>query len=406
MQAKPTGRRPHGTGALIERDGSYYGKWRVGGQQIKRKLGPVRTPSSRDGLTKAQAEAKLRSLIGEAAAPPVERLTVAEAAERLLTHLEVMGRKHSTLRSYKAIVGAQIKPRLGTRPIALLSAEQIERFAAEELSAGLKPKTIANALGLLSVVCEHAVKRGWAPSNPCRGIERPRTLQRDTALRFLDPVEVEALLRAVPADDFARVRRAIYVAAVMAGLRQGELLALQWRDVDWSAQRLRVRRNYVRGRFGTPKSSRGSRSVPLADRLGGELDLLHRSTAYGADDDLVFAHPHTGEPMNGHALLKVFQRTLRAAGVRQVRFHDLRHTFGTRMAASGVPMRTLQEWMGHADIATTLRYADYAPSAHELQFVNAAFAGTSSGTSLSTTQSNSGQLEPVNPGSVGSVHPV
>src|SRR5205807_2275887 len=122
----------------------------------------------------------------------------------------------------------------------------------------------------------------------------------DTALRFLDPAEVEALLRTVPDDDFGRVQRVIYLTAVMSGLRQGELLALQWRDIDWTAQRIRVRRNYVRGRFGTPKSQRGSRSVPLADRLGGELDLLCRATAY-KNDDLVFAHPHTGRPMNGNA---------------------------------------------------------------------------------------------------------
>ncbi len=399
MQTNPS-RRPHGTGALIEQDGTYYGKWRVGGRQVKRKLGPIRTPSTRDGLTKAQAEAKLRTLMGEVSAAPAERLTVAEVAERLLVHLEVMGRKPSTLRSYRALVHAQLEPHLGRRPIALLTREHVERFAADMLGAGLTPKTIANALGLLGLVCEHAVKRSWATSNPCRDVERPRALQQDTALRFLDATEVEALLRAVPDDDFGRVQRVIYLAAVMSGLRQGELLALQWRDIDWTAQRLRVRRNYVRGQFGTPKSQRGSRSVPLADRLGGELDLLHRSSAYDGDDDLVFAHPHTGRPMNGHALLKAFQRTLKAAGVRRVRFHDLRHTFGTRMAAAGVPMRTLQEWMGHAHIATTLRYADYAPSAHELQMVNAAFnsspseLGTNSGTNLSPTQSNSDQLDP------------
>ena len=63
------------------------------------------------------------------------------------------------------------------------------------------------------------------------------------------------------------------------------------------------------------------------------------------------------------------------------RFHDLRHTFGTRMAAAGVPLRTLQEWMGHRDIATTQRYADYAPSAREAEMVAAAFArGTNLGT--------------------------
>jgi hypothetical protein len=111
--------------------------------------------------------------------------------------------------------------------------------------------------------------------------------------------------------------------------------------------------------------------------------------------------------MNGHALLKAFQRTLKDAGVRQIRFHDLRHTFGTRMAAAGVPMRTLQAWMGHAHIETTHRYADYAPSAHEVDFVNAAFAlpnvdshcraGTNPGTKLSPSHPNLDQLGPQNP---------
>ena len=63
---------------------------------------------------------------------------------------------------------------------------------------------------------------------------------------------------------------------------------------------------------------------------GGELDRLHRSTAFQGDDDLVFANPHTGRPLHPHGILKSYQRHLRAAGVRQVRFHDLRHTFGKR----------------------------------------------------------------------------
>jgi integrase len=73
-------------------------------------------------------------------------------------------------------------------------------------------------------------------------------------------------------------------------------------------------------------------------------------------------------------VLKRFKAALGRAGVRDVRFHDLRHTFGTRMAAAGVPMRTLQEWMGHRDFATTLVYADYTPSEHEAEWVEQAFA--------------------------------
>jgi hypothetical protein len=97
------------------------------------------------------------------------------------------------------------------------------------------------------------------------------------------------------------------------------------------------------------------------------------------------------------------------AGVRQVRFHDLRHTFGTRMAAAGVPLRTLQEWMGHRDFATTLVYADYQPDdRREAELVERAFdgLGTVSGTELSETESTSVDLralqqaeyEPTEPG--------
>ena len=83
----------------------------------------------------------------------------------------------------------------------------------------------------------------------------------------------------------------MYLAAVMTGMRQGELLALRWEDVDWAARRVRVRRNFVRGEFGTPKSKRSTRSIPLADRLAGELHAHWTRTAYAADEDLVFAHP-------------------------------------------------------------------------------------------------------------------
>jgi integrase len=99
-----------------------------------------------------------------------------------------------------------------------------------------------------------------------------------------------------------------------------------------------------------------------------------RRTAYNGDDDLVFAHPHSGRPLDRTKLSRRFRQACADAGVRVVRFHDLRHTFATRLAASGQPMRTIQEFMGHADSKTTQIYAHYAPSAHEVEMLNAAFA--------------------------------
>jgi integrase len=103
-----------------------------------------------------------------------------------------------------------------------------------------------------------------------------------------------------------------------------------------------VRRDFVRGEFGTPESKRSARSVPLASRVATELELLFQDSQYKKDDDLVFAHPETGKPIDRSKLLKRFKAALRRADVRAVRFHDLRHTFGTRMAAQGMPMRVLQ----------------------------------------------------------------
>jgi integrase len=141
----------------------------------------------------------------------------------------------------------------------------------------------------------------------------------------------------------------------------------------------------VLGEFGTPKSKRSTRSVPMADEVGGELERLFQGSRWRGDDDLVFAHPLSGEPLYKAGLLRRMRKALKAAGLDESRrFHDLRHTFGTRMAAAGVPLRRLQEWMGHRDIATTQRYADYAPSAHEAEMVAAAFArDTNPSTNLS-----------------------
>ena len=165
----------------------------------------------------------------------------------------------------------------------------------------------------------------------------------------------------------------LYLTAAMTGLRQGELLALRWRDIDWVGSPRAGHQNYVRGEFGTPKSKRSSRSVPLADRLAGELERHFKASPWQGDDDLVFAHPDVGSPLERSRLLKRFKRNLARASVRELRFHDLRHTFGTRVAAAGVPLRTLQEWMGHRDFKTTLIYADYQPSEREAEFVERAF---------------------------------
>ena len=355
---------------------SWVGKWWVGTSQVKRRIGPKRTPATRQGLTRAQAESELRRLMGAVhpLAARAERVTVEEAGELLVASVRARGRKRATVETYASAVRVQLAPFFGTRTLDGIGRREIEGFISYMDRTGRSPKTTLNALGILHSIFEYARREGWVQANPCTLVDKPRTASTDPDIRFLSREELEALLRGVPNDDLGRVERRMYLAAAMTGMRQGELLALRWRDIDWSARRVRVRRSFVRGEFGPPKSKRSSRSVPLADRLAGELDLLHQHTRYAHDDDLVFAHPHTGKPIDRSKLLKRFKAALSRGEVREIRFHDLRHTFGTRMAAQGVPMRTLQEMLGHRDFKTTLIYADYAPSAREAEWVEAAFS--------------------------------
>jgi integrase len=132
----------------------------------------------------------------------------------------------------------------------------------------------------------------------------------------------------------------------------------------------------------------------MADEVAGELDRLFKQSAWRGDGDLVFANPYTGGPLPKANVSRRMRAALKAAELdTSHRFHDLRHTFGTRMAAAGVPMRTLQEWMGHRDLATTQIYADYAPSTREAEMVAAAFArgrGSNLGSNLSRPEKISG----------------
>jgi len=120
-------------------------------------------------------------------------------------------------------------------------------------------------------LCAFALKRGWLLANPVASVDRPRAPGGDPDIRFLDLKELEALLAAVPSDYLGPTEYGLYLAAAMTGLRQGELIALRWVDVDWKAGRIRVRRNYTRQEFGTPRSKRSSRSVPMTKRVVAEL---------------------------------------------------------------------------------------------------------------------------------------
>jgi integrase len=368
-------RRTYGTGSLQLVGRSWVGSWYgPDGRRVKRTIGPARSPGERDGLTRSQAEREFRH-VREALSATIaaRRVTMAEAAEQLSFSLELKGRKKSHRMTVASDLRNHIVPFFGSKDLERITAADIERYIAAK-RATLAMKTIRNHLVTMHSAFEVAVRRGWCSSNPVKQADRPIIRTTETRIRFLEQRELNQLVEAdYPDDAFGRIEPTLYLTAAMTGLRQGELIGLRWRDVDFEARKIRVVAPYVRGEFGDPKSAGSGRSVPMAERVATALTELRERSLYRRDDELVFAHPETGRPLDRSKLIRRFKNTTVRAGVRQITFHELRHTFGTRMAAHGVPLRRLQYWMGHADTKTTQIYAHYQPDAHEAETVDDAF---------------------------------
>ena len=431
-------KRSYGTGQLLEKHGSYYGRWRTSdGRKLNRKLGAIRSAGASGGLTRSQAERAFRQLQDAEERSPSRRhdaakVTVAAAADSLRQAKALEGSRKSYLENLESMQRVHVDPGIGSLAVETVTAARVEAMVARMLQAGRAPKTARNVMTFTYSIFEHAIANGWCRENPVRFAARPKRRRVGDArpdLQFLSVPELEAVLRSIPDEVVQRqpaperrgrrgpapppppdvlgpVLRVVILAAAMTGLRQSELLGLRWRDVDWSAQRIRVRNAFVRGEHSSEGKSDLStrRSVPMATRLTRELDRWSTRTLYGAEDDLVFAHPQTGHPLDRSKVTRRFQEACRQAGVGAITFHELRHTFATRLAANGEPLRSIQEFLGQADAKTTQIYAHYAPSAQEVARVDAAFAeaastaGSNLGSNLSETPTNSEHLSPVNTG--------
>jgi integrase len=424
-------KRSYGTGQLYIKQEAWFGRWRTsGGRRLNRRLGPVRRPATGTGLTRHEAERVFRRIRqAEEAAPRPKiagRVTVDDAADSLRRKLTMEGARKSYLEGCESMQRVHIVPGLDNAPIHKVNRQKVEALAEAMLQDDKSPKTVRNVLTFLYSIFEHAIDNGWCAENPVRRASRPRRQRAgdvEPDLQFLTMPELEAVIRAIPDETVIRapaptrrgrpgpapppssdvvgpVLRVVILTAAMTGLRQSELLGLRWRDVDWSAQRIRVRNAFTRGEHSAKGKSDLStrRSVPMADRVVAELDRWSKRSAHTGERDLAFAHPQTGKPLDRTKVTRRFQEACTDAGVSVITFHELRHTFATQMAAQGVPLRKLQEWLGHADIKTTQIYTHYAPDEHEVAMVNEGFSGENLGSNLgsnvSSTEVHSARLNP------------
>ncbi|MBA2451473.1 MAG: site-specific integrase [Chloroflexi bacterium] len=359
-----------------KRGATWYLKYRLpDGQQIQQRLGRAWSGRGRPPAghyTRRLAEEALQAVLtdarrGELDAPLATGATFADATAEWLRHAgQERACKASTLTDYRLVV-RRLDEALGEVPIEDVSTETIERWrdawVAREQPSN---RTVQKYLVVLGSIFRHAKRRYRLPANPLDDVERPRVRPK-MEIDILSAPEVWALVRAAASEQDA----AIFLTAAFTGLRQGELLALRWRDVDFEGRVVRVNRTYKSGNgVGTPKSGKG-RSVPMADEVARSLARLGERENYTEDDDLVFRGPT--DHVNAQRLGSRYKAALKRAGLRELRFHDLRHTFGT-IAINRADIIQVQAWMGHADIKTTQRYLHYKSRGDEAELLSGAFA--------------------------------
>jgi integrase len=298
--------------------------------------------------------------------------------------------KPSATRSYGEAMRLRVLPSLGARKLPQVTHGDVQALVDRLIADGLDASTIRNTLLPLRVLYRRAIRRGLATVNPTSDLELPSvTGKRD---RVATPAEAAELLAALPEADGLR---ALYGTAFYAGLRRGELLALEWGEegVDLDTGILRVHRSWDPGAgvFVEPKSEAGKRDVPIASVLRPLLAAWRLQA--GRREGLVFGDGSV--PLDPRSVARrtatAWKRanTERAenelAPLEPIGLHEARHTYASTMLAAGVGARVVAELMGHADAGLVWkRYGHVLPGA-EVEAV-AAFDAYQASASLSARQ--------------------
>lgn len=370
--------------AVVRYEGARGAVWRIkfadaAGRQVMETLGP-----ERDGWNEQRAERELGkrlALVERDRWRKPDPLTFAAFAERFRRdYLPGRGLKTATLCNYRLLLDRHLIPALGDLELAEIDPETLDAYVSDKAKQGLSAKTIGNHLLLLNVMLRRAVVWRLIPTNPVAAVERPRA--RKTEMNVLSETEIARLwaayttaIEAAEATEapWWRLARAVTFVALGTALRRGEMLGLRWRDVSLLEGRLTVREAFVLGEFTTPKSDASRRTIRLGPRTVDLLTEHWRTSPYQGDDELVFAHPTKGSPVDPSKVSRYMRKALGLAGItKPVRaFHDLRHTSLTHDAAAGNPAIYVQHRAGHSQAAITERYLHAA----QVAFPGAAEAG-------------------------------
>ena len=354
---------------------TWYAKWRdADGVQRERKLGLAWESKGAPpaGYLRAKdAEAALQELLVDARRGAAEQRRTGVtfdvvADEWLAWGIRDRDWKPSSLSDYRSILNAHLLPAFRGTRIERIGVDEIEHWRDELIDErDLSRRTANKLLIVLGAILARAVKTHGLLRNPAKDVPKLRVRYDPNAYDFFSPDEIEELSVAAgsPQD------RAIYRTAAFTGLRMGELIALRWGDVDFDTESLHIYNSYSLGTLTAPKSGL-TRTVPMAEQVQ-KLLKAHRKLVPNDRADLVFPGERA-EYLDGAALRRRYKKALERARLRRLRFHDLRHTFGS-VAIDQATIVQVQAWMGHADVQTTMKYMHHRNRAGDARLLSAAF---------------------------------
>jgi integrase len=293
-------------------------------------------------------------------------LTFQSAKTTLANYLEDwLVNVQSTIRpgtwyQYEMTCRVHILPNLGSIKLKDLNPGHIQALYNAKLKAGTGIRTVKVIHVVLHKALEQSVKLGMIGRNPTNAVTSPK--YQPDEMKFYDEGQVNQMLLVARGDRY----EALYHLAVVSGMRQSELLALKWSDLDWQAGTLKIQRQLKRqdhkgGYFSNPKTKAGKRSIDLGPETIKKLQdhyerqRLERGKVGDrwVENDLIF--PSTiGTPLDQFNLLKRFRSLISKAGLPEIRFHDLRHTAASLMLNNRVPPILVSRRLGHSKVSITL----------------------------------------------------
>lgn len=345
----------------INSEGAEYFRWEF---DYKDELGYRKVKGG--FRTKAEAEideAKIKTKVNEGTYVSEDRaMTFASAVDNFLNLHASIHCKPSTLYSYQSCIEKHLIPFFGHMKLVEINADRINRFILEKLKEeGLSHKTINNMLTLMGSVIQKAVDNDILAKNPVYKVKRLKTY--NVEMRFLDTEEVYAVL------DAARIHYPdfypLLMTAILTGMRRGELLGLTWDKINWKMKKIIVNQSLYQKQIVTPKTQNSVRRIDMADELSKVLRKWKLQCPIG-EKNLVFPNSLGDYTDPDNMIKRRYEPVLRKAGLEKIRFHDLRHTYASILIAQNVPIKYIQNQMGHSSIQVTMdRYDHLMPEVYQ-----------------------------------------